>query len=226
MFGFKFKLLALLLCAAPAFGQLDPAISITDHRQLSISQDNAHIDKEGDAKLNTLGIGNTNTTNSVLDIFGTLSLQERAAAVTDTINWGQIWVKNTSPTELWYTDDLGSDFNIGSTGGVAGSGTAGKIAKWSSASILADSIISESGTLATIAGTLTAQVDAGTDSTAVFLFENTGSGNSTSQIHLKTIDANWRLAAVSGFAIDTFSIIDAATGNTPFLIDQTIIIIY
>ncbi|HWK09908.1 MAG TPA: hypothetical protein VNR64_07650, partial [Vicinamibacterales bacterium] len=47
------------------------------------------------------------------------------------------------------------------TSGVAGSGTAGKLAKWATSSSLTDSIVSESGTTATVAGTLAATTFSG-----------------------------------------------------------------
>jgi hypothetical protein len=41
-----------------------------------------------------------------------LYLLERAAAAADTPAYGQVWVKNTSPCELWFTDDNGLDTQI------------------------------------------------------------------------------------------------------------------
>jgi hypothetical protein len=43
---------------------------------------------------------------------GALLIGERAAAATDEAAYGQIWVKNLTPPELWYTDDIGGDFNL------------------------------------------------------------------------------------------------------------------
>lgn len=48
---------------------------------------------------------------------GTMKIKERAAANTDTTAYGQIWVKDDVPNTLWFTDDAGTDFQIGGTGG-------------------------------------------------------------------------------------------------------------
>ena len=37
---------------------------------------------------------------------------ERAAAGADKAGYGQLWVKNTTPCELWFTDDAGTDTQI------------------------------------------------------------------------------------------------------------------
>jgi len=42
----------------------------------------------------------------------TLKLRERSAAAADTGGYGQLWVKNTTPCELWFTDDAGNDTRI------------------------------------------------------------------------------------------------------------------
>jgi hypothetical protein len=39
-------------------------------------------------------------------------IQEIAAAKADKAGYGQIWVKNTTPCELWFTDDTGTDTQI------------------------------------------------------------------------------------------------------------------
>ena len=54
------------------------------------------------------------------DILGSSSifLTEQAAAGADVGAKGQVWVKNTTPNELWFTDDAGTDFQLGlGTGG-------------------------------------------------------------------------------------------------------------
>jgi len=58
-----------------------------------------------------VGIGLT-APEAKLAVAGTLKLQERSSAVSDTAGWGQLWVKNTSPCELWFTDDAGNDHQI------------------------------------------------------------------------------------------------------------------
>jgi hypothetical protein len=39
-------------------------------------------------------------------------IKERAAKMTDYAGYGQLWVKNTTPCELWFTDDAGTDKKI------------------------------------------------------------------------------------------------------------------
>lgn len=41
-----------------------------------------------------------------------LKIQERAAAVSDNASYGQIWVLNEAPNELWFTNDAGDDFHV------------------------------------------------------------------------------------------------------------------
>lgn len=45
-------------------------------------------------------------------LYAPLFITEQASADADVAGDGQIWVKNTSPAELWYTDDVGTDFQI------------------------------------------------------------------------------------------------------------------
>jgi hypothetical protein len=63
-----------------------------------------------------LGVG-TSTPNQRLTIEGTMDLAEQASAGTDTAGYGQIWVKNDSPNTLWFTDDTGTDVQLGTGGG-------------------------------------------------------------------------------------------------------------
>ncbi|KKM66873.1 hypothetical protein LCGC14_1476870, partial [marine sediment metagenome] len=43
---------------------------------------------------------------------GSAYLLEKAAPAEDMGGYGQLWVKNTTPTELWFTDDVGTDTQI------------------------------------------------------------------------------------------------------------------
>jgi len=47
-----------------------------------------------------------------LTVEGALTLKEQAAADADTAAYGQIWVKNADPNELWFTDGDGTDHQI------------------------------------------------------------------------------------------------------------------
>jgi hypothetical protein len=41
-----------------------------------------------------------------------IKMLESAAAPADTVAYGQLWVKNTTPCQLWFTDDAGTDTQI------------------------------------------------------------------------------------------------------------------
>jgi len=43
---------------------------------------------------------------------GVMYIAERASATTDIAGYGQLWVKNEDPCELWFTDDAGTDTQI------------------------------------------------------------------------------------------------------------------
>jgi hypothetical protein len=45
-----------------------------------------------------------------------LTLKERGASFADVAAYGQIWVKSTVPATLWYTDDAGTDVQLGTSG--------------------------------------------------------------------------------------------------------------
>lgn len=63
-----------------------------------------------------VGIG-TITPNQELTIDGTMSLKEQASASPDTAAYGQIWVKTATPNQLWFTNDAGTDVQLGGGGG-------------------------------------------------------------------------------------------------------------
>ena len=44
---------------------------------------------------------------------GTLTIKEQADADGDTAAHGQLWVNTATPNELWFTDDAGTDFELG-----------------------------------------------------------------------------------------------------------------
>ena len=53
-----------------------------------------------------------NSPDAKLDVNGTIMLTEQSAAVADVAGKGQLWIKNTTPNELWFTDDAGTDHQI------------------------------------------------------------------------------------------------------------------
>jgi len=63
-------------------------------------------------KNGNVGIGVT--PNQKLTVEGTMSLKEQAAANADANAYGQIWVADTTPNELWFTDDAGTDTQLSS----------------------------------------------------------------------------------------------------------------
>ena len=55
-----------------------------------------------------LAVGTT-AANAKLTVDGTAKLKEQSAAAADTAAYGQVWVKDAAPNELWFTDDDGND---------------------------------------------------------------------------------------------------------------------
>ena len=64
------------------------------------------------------GIGTTAPVTK-LTVEGAVTLKEQAAADSDTAAYGQIWVKTGTPNTLYFTDDAGTDVQLG-TGGSSG----------------------------------------------------------------------------------------------------------
>ena len=65
---------------------------------------------------------------------GVAFFAEQATADADVAGYGQIWVKDTTPCELWFTDDAGTDVQLGIAGGGSGDlladGTVPLTANW------------------------------------------------------------------------------------------------
>ncbi|MHC4676779.1 MAG: hypothetical protein ACYTBZ_30205, partial [Planctomycetota bacterium] len=62
-----------------------------------------------------------NNTTKAVTIGNALFMADIAAAGTDVAGFGQLWVKSTTPDELWFTTDAGDDIQLTSgTGGAAG----------------------------------------------------------------------------------------------------------
>ena len=55
-----------------------------------------------------------------LTVEGSLTMKEQAAADADTAAYGQIWVKTATPNQLWFTNDAGTDVQLGTGGGGSG----------------------------------------------------------------------------------------------------------
>ena len=65
-----------------------------------------------------LGIG-LSAPKTRLTVEGTVTLKEQANADADTAAYGQVWVKNATPNQLWFTDDAGTDTQLGAGGAAA-----------------------------------------------------------------------------------------------------------
>lgn len=57
-------------------------------------------------------VGGLNVTQNLM-VGGTVSLKEQADANADVDAYGQIWVDTATPNTLFFTDDAGTDFQIG-----------------------------------------------------------------------------------------------------------------
>ena len=66
--------------------------------------------------------GSTPTPIATLQSAGQLKLAENASAASDTTAFGQIWVKNATPNELYFTTDAGDDIQLTSGTSAAGGG--------------------------------------------------------------------------------------------------------
>jgi len=63
-----------------------------------------------------IGIG-TASPATALTVEGTVTLKEQSAADSDTAAYGQIWVKDGTPNTLYFTDDAGTDTQLGAGSG-------------------------------------------------------------------------------------------------------------
>ena len=109
-----------------------------------------------------IGIG-TDNPNQLLTIEGSVSIKEQASAKTDTAEYGQLWVKNSTPNELYFTTDAGNDIQLTSGTSIAGGGGAvsavsnganNRIATFSSSDALnGEANLTFDGNLLTVAGT-------------------------------------------------------------------------
>jgi len=87
------------------------------HADLASIVANEHIDwTNATQNLTTTGYLSTagiTESSGEVRVTAPLYLTERAAAGADTATLGQIWVKNTSPQELYFTDDDSADHRLG-----------------------------------------------------------------------------------------------------------------
>ena len=76
----------------------------------SVTTDDSYINNGGG-----LAIGR-GSAYSKLTVEGTITLKEQADAGEDTGGYGQIWVHDDDPNTLWFTDDDGTDVQLGVSG--------------------------------------------------------------------------------------------------------------
>lgn len=79
------------------------------------SNSDALLDLSGNASVAVI-IDAADITSLLSNLFeNPLFLRERSSAAADQAAYGQLWVKNSTPNELWFTDDAGTDFQISDT---------------------------------------------------------------------------------------------------------------
>ena len=102
------------------------ALSTTTITATTITADDLEVDSGTlsiDETNNRVGVGLT-TPETALTVEGPVTLKEQAGADGDTEAYGQVWVKNATPNELYFTTDAGDDVQITSGTSVAGSASA------------------------------------------------------------------------------------------------------
>lgn len=65
-----------------------------------------------DCVLEAKGSGRVVANNSSLLVSERLYITEQSAASTDNAGEGQVWIKNATPNEMWFTDDAGTDYPV------------------------------------------------------------------------------------------------------------------
>lgn len=81
----------------------------------------AILAKGGDLEIYAGGVAATDK-RMVLDSAGGLLMLEQADASADVAGYGQIWVNTATPNELWFTNDAGTDVQLGTGGGGSSTG--------------------------------------------------------------------------------------------------------
>jgi len=67
---------------------------------------------DGDVNIVRVNTSNRAEIGAALQLPGVLYITKRAEADSDVAGLGQLWIKNTTPCQLWYTDDAGADTQI------------------------------------------------------------------------------------------------------------------
>jgi len=98
---------------------------------------------------------------------GTMMIKEQAAANADVAAYGQIWVKTATPNELWFTDDAGTDVQLGA----GGSAPTGDLP--TNLDSDANTMLKSHAYLTQTAGTLTARPASDTSSACLIYVDDT-----------------------------------------------------
>jgi len=102
------------------------ALTTTTINATTITADDLEIDSGTlsiDETNNRVGVGLT-TPKTALTVEGPVTVKEQSNADGDTAAYGQIWVKNTTPNQLFFTTDAGDDVQITSGTSIASPATA------------------------------------------------------------------------------------------------------
>ena len=104
-------------CGSTRFRIYDDT-SASDHFTMTVSANGATglatVDNDGTAGHLTLNPNGELILTPVTEVKSDapLKIKEAAAAVADTVAYGQMWVKTATPNELWFTNDAGNDIPI------------------------------------------------------------------------------------------------------------------
>ena len=111
--------------AGSGSGDVTAAASMTDNTLIRGDggvkgvQDSGIVidDSDNVSAMGTLGCGAITSSDNITTSDGVLFVKEQAAADADVAGYGQIWVKTATPNTLWFTDDAGTDTQLGAGGG-------------------------------------------------------------------------------------------------------------
>ena len=96
-------------------------IEIVKKDQLEASQ-SLHFHVNGSERLTIYNNGNATFTGAITTNNGSHYVKEKANAAGDSAGYGQVWVKNATPNELYFTNDAGNDIQLTSGSSAAGGG--------------------------------------------------------------------------------------------------------
>jgi len=150
-----------------------------------------------DASSSKVGI-NLSTPKTALTVEGTVTMKEQANADSDTAAYGQLWIKNTSPNELYFTTDAGDDIRITNGTSLAAPPSSGAVA--------ADDITT--GDAATSVATSSGNVTIDSQAGSVLVDGHTGvtvTSSNSGEVDI-TSAANIDINATTGIAVDATTV--------------------